>query len=104
MIKHQQILNLICLIRESHSTMIKIFTEGSCFNFYLILRKIYPESIPYYNINHVITKIDGRYYDITGEIKENIVKRDKYSPFFGWYSKDGTRRAVRQMIRYEYKS
>jgi hypothetical protein len=57
-------------IRESFPDSVRVYTLGSCYRFYLILKNIYPAAEPYYNIieGHVITKIDGRYYDITGEV------------------------------------
>lgn len=68
MTKYRQILNLISVIRDSHPTMVEIFTKGSCLNFHLILRSVYPEAEPYYDQNHIITKIDNYYYDITGVV------------------------------------
>lgn len=69
-------MKLIRLIRESHPEICNIYTRGSCLNFFLILKEIYPQAIGYYNNDHVITNIDGVFYDITGEIKntENYMK------------------------------
>lgn len=67
-IKHEEILILLARIRQSHPQMVNIFTKGSCFYLYLILKHIYPEAIYYDDFNHVITMIDDRYYDITGEV------------------------------------
>ena len=50
--------------------MVNIFSNGSCYNFHLILKCVYPESIPYYNIDHIITKIDNIFYDINGSIED----------------------------------
>lgn len=38
-----------------------------------ILKKIYPQAIPYINENrdHVVTRIDNQLYDITGEVTED---------------------------------
>lgn len=94
MTKHQKILNFISLIRNSHSKMTDIFTQGSCGDFYKILREVYPESIPYYNSNHMITRIDDKYYDITGQIF-NI--NNEYLPFGMFFSKDRTGRKLNQL-------
>lgn len=51
-----------------------IFTRGSCYQLYKILKVLFPESLPYYNGEHVITLIDGQYYDINGI-------RDDYKSF-----------------------
>lgn len=66
--KHHIILDFIRLIRESHSSMVDIFTKGSCLNFSLILSNKFEEVIMYYNSDHIISKIGSKYYDITGEV------------------------------------
>lgn len=50
-----------------------IYQYSACYNFYLILKQIYPEAEPIECWNdeegeslHIISKIDGRYFDITG--------------------------------------
>jgi hypothetical protein len=47
-----------------------VYTNGSCYQFYLILKFVYPQANAYYNSDHVITEIDGRYYDIKGDAKK----------------------------------
>lgn len=78
--------------------MSKIFTGGSCLNFHLILRTVFTNSIPYYNSNHIITKIGESYYDIDGI----VLDVRGYIPFSEYYNKKGTRRAFNQMYRGEY--
>lgn len=41
--------------------------------FYLLLKTFFPESNPYISKekDHVITKYEGKYYDITGEVSGN---------------------------------
>ncbi len=101
MTQHQKILNYIGLIRESHSSMVNIFTKGSCFNFYLILKQMYPQAIPYYNMDHVITNIDGKYYDITGEVK-NI--SGYYKGLTNHFIKRKQSQIIKQLLKYEYKN
>jgi hypothetical protein len=96
-VKHRKIMALIATIRESHSMMPRIFQFGSCFNFYLILRQVYPEAEAYYNIEHVITKIDDKFYDITGEVPS-----DGFAPLASYYPKGGVARAMKQMMRAEF--
>lgn len=98
--KRQKILNLISEIRNSHSQMVNIYTGGGCLNFHLILRSVFQEAKPYYNGDHIITEIEGKYYDITGV----VYNRGEYLPFEGYYDKKGTRRAFNQMYRAEYKT
>lgn len=98
MTKHRQILNIISLIRDSHSNMIDIFTKGSCLNLFLILHSIYPEAKPLFNIDHVITEIDNKCYDITGQ-----VSKKGYSLFSELYNKKGISKSFSQMLKYDYR-
>lgn len=98
MTKHQDILNFIATIRDSHSMMIEIFTKGSCLNFYYILRKVYPESVPYFNVNHIITKIDDRFYDITGQVDGK-----GYDIYYDVYRKYRLKRSINYMSKDEIK-
>lgn len=98
MTKRQKIVNLITEIRNSHSRTVEIYTGGSCLNFHLILRSVFQEAKPYYNSNHIVTEIDGTFYDITGVVHN----RGEYLPFEGYFDKKGTRRAFNQMYRAEF--
>ena len=77
--------------------MVNIFSYGSCMNFFCILRSIYPEAKPFYNMSHVITKIDNNYYDITGQ-----VRKDGHFPFTQIYNKKRTSRSFTQMFNAEF--
>lgn len=77
--------------------MVDIFTLGSCLNFHLILKSIYPESELLFNIDHVVTKIDGKCYDITG-----CVNCKDYSKFSEYYHKKRISRAFSYMLTSEY--
>jgi hypothetical protein len=59
----------ISVVRDSFIGSQQVYTEGSCYHFYLILKEVFPEAKPYYDISHVLTEIDGKFYDITGEVK-----------------------------------
>ena len=66
------ILDVITTIRNSFPNAVEVYTSGSCYKFYLILKAIFPKAKAYYNSDHVITRIGDQYYDITGEVqKEN---------------------------------
>jgi len=69
------------MIRMSISTFIKIirntdvyikdiYISGGCYQFYLLLKQIYPGCKPYINKekDHIITKYYDKFYDITGEV------------------------------------
>lgn len=89
--KKSKILHIIYLIRESHPMMVDIYTQGSCLNFHLLLRAIFPEAKPYDNVDHVISKIDDTYYDINGIVRDH----HKYTPYDG--------RGFSQMMKAYYK-
>ena len=78
---HNNVLDFIKLIRESHSVIPEIYKSGSCYNFYLILKYVFPQSKPYFDENHIITEINGKFYDITGE----VTKSNKHIEFESYY-------------------
>jgi hypothetical protein len=79
--KHRKILKFIKTVRESVKGMEFVYTNGSCYQFYLILKSIIPEAESWYDSDHVITKIGERFYDITGEVKcENHLNMDEHYP------------------------
>jgi hypothetical protein len=66
-------LEVINAIRNSFYNSVETFTTGRCFQFYLILKTIFPEADPWYDTpGHVITEINGTYYDITGKVTPHI--------------------------------
>lgn len=81
-------IKVIQLIRESFIGSEKVYTQGSCYQLYLILKYIFPEA--YYNCDHVITKIKNVYYDING-IVDNI---SNYLPIDEIYVKDIRKEAI----------
>lgn len=74
---HKKVESFIAKIRDSFIGSQQVYTEGSCYHFYLILKEVFPEAEPYYDMDHVITKIDGRFYDITGEVRRDA-QSEKY--------------------------
>lgn len=101
--KHHTIINLITEIRNSHSQMKNIFLYGSCLNLFCILHTIYPEARAWFNIDHIITEIDGKYYDITGNLLQITVNKGNYMPFEQVHDKKGTSKSFRQMYKAEFK-
>lgn len=69
------ILDFIKELRDSADIQYKIFTEGSCFRLYCIIKTIFPKANPYWSDRdeHAITEIDGKYYDIGGEVTSEYV-------------------------------
>lgn len=68
------IIDFITTIRSSFGSSISIYTQGNCYQFYEILKVIFPNAEPYFDGNHVWTKIDNDFYDITGKIDNNNIK------------------------------
>ena len=63
---------LITALRKTDPYIKDIFMSGGCYKFHLFLKAIFPVSMPYINRSkdHIITRIGGRFYDITGEYKQ----------------------------------
>lgn len=78
--KERNVLRLIYAIRNSFPQSVEVYTKGSCYQFFKILQAVFPEAEAYYDCDHVITKIDGQFYDITGR-----VKKEKHLPDDGTY-------------------
>jgi len=67
----EKVEKFISTIRDSFIGSQQVYTEGSCYHFYLILKEVFPNAECWYDQDHVLTKIDGKFYDITGEVKLN---------------------------------
>jgi len=66
--KNIDILELITTIRASFGASIAVYTMGNCYQFYEILKVVFPDAEPYESGGHVLTKINGEFYDIRGKI------------------------------------
>ena len=58
-------------LRESDVYIQHIYMLGGCYQLYLILKAIFPDhATPYISKNkdHIVTKIYGHFYDITGKV------------------------------------
>lgn len=84
-LKYIKVLRLIKEISNSNPIMKDIFLAGSCCNFFFILKSVFPEAKAFFNIDHVITKIGDRYFDITGEIPNEEFIKKRYSPIDEFY-------------------
>jgi len=64
----QRLLKFISAIRDSHPDMVELYTQGQCYNFFLIIRSLWPAAVAYYDHiqGHVYTALGGRLYDIRG--------------------------------------
>lgn len=73
--KQDIILNFIKQFRDFGPQVVDCFSNGMCYQFMTILRKRFGPfcTTPVYDetLNHFATEIDGRIYDITGDITDN---------------------------------
>jgi len=58
----------LSMLRALHPDLEWQCLRGSCFRLYLLLKEVWPNAEPWCNIDHVITEIDGLFYDIRGEV------------------------------------
>ncbi len=63
---------LIKAIRKSFIGSEQVYTQGSCFALFRILKVAFPRAKPYWSSDatHCITRIASKYYDIGGRIKK----------------------------------
>lgn len=59
----------LAMLRALHPELEWKCMHGSCFRLYLLLKEVWPDAEAWTNVDHVITKIDGRFYDIRGEVE-----------------------------------
>jgi len=50
-----------------------IYLNGGCYQFYILLKTIYPTAEPYtsFDRNHIATKINNVLYDVTGDVDDS---------------------------------
>lgn len=70
--------SFIAKVRDSFIGSQQVYTEGSCYHFYLILKEVFPDAEPWYDNEHIVTKIGNKFYDITGEIRKDELDMFKY--------------------------
>lgn len=76
----QPLLEFLKELKYSYHLNAKIYTEGSCFRLYKILQSLFPQAKPYYSQldGHWIVEIEGKFYDINGEITNQYVESKEY--------------------------
>lgn len=82
--------SFIAAVRALHPELELVCQSGKCFRFHLLLREVFPSAQPFYDGNHVITEINGEYWDIRGRVDRDArhfwMKRDTllYNRAFLW--------------------
>lgn len=71
--KHKDIIAFIKAVRESFPDAPIIYRYGGCYGFHLILKEVYPTADPFVTANndHIVTRINDRFYDVLGEYVNN---------------------------------
>ena len=64
-------------IRTSFHGSVRVYAEGSCYQFYKIIKQVFPQAEPYYSKGHIVSKIDDCFYDITGAVQGEFVPFDE---------------------------
>ena len=59
------------------------YTNGGCYGFFKKLKKEFPEAEGYYDSKHVITKIEDKFFDVTGEIEKSL-KHISIEKYYGY--------------------
>lgn len=70
--------SFIAKVRDSFIGSQQVYTEGSCYHFYLILKEVFPDAEPWYDNEHIVTKIGDKFYDITGEVRKDELDMVKH--------------------------
>lgn len=58
----------ISTFRSCVPNALSYFLNGGCYDFFLILKSIFPSAEAWSDCDHVITRIGDRFYDVRGEI------------------------------------
>lgn len=82
--KKERIENFLSALRDSYEEMFLIFTEGSCFKLFLMLKAIFPEAEAYWSEKdgHCVTRIDSNFYDIGGVCNSNYIEDPEEGCYF----------------------
>ena len=67
-------LHFLAILRDSVPDAVPLYTQGGCWQLFVLLRTVWPQATPWYNHvdGHVITEIDGHFYDIRGRVHDHI--------------------------------
>jgi len=91
-------IEFIEVLRESDGYIETIYTFGGCYQFYKILKLLYPDAEAYKvknnkddrDFTHIVTKIKGKFYDIIGEVQledyfgYELIKERDIETLEGW--------------------
>jgi hypothetical protein len=61
-------IEFIAALRETYPE--RYSTSNGCLKFHRLLKAVFPEASGYYDSDHIITEIDGEFFDIDGQVEE----------------------------------
>lgn len=70
---HKKVTAFLGVLRGGYPDAAIIYGWGACYGLYLLLKHLYANAEAYFDDSdksHIITKIEGRFYDISGEVDE----------------------------------
>ena len=70
----EKVLEFITTVRASFGGSIAVYTCGNCYQFYEILKIVFPDAEAFDAGGHVYTKIDNNFYDIRGKFNVDRLK------------------------------
>ncbi len=64
------VLAVIAQFQQLHDRTKDQYTDGDCYRFHLLLKRVFPAAEPWYDetAGHVLTQIGDKLYDITGYV------------------------------------
>jgi hypothetical protein len=72
----------------------------NCFQYHLKLKKKYHDAIPYYNVDHIISKIGEKFYDETGEVTfEQFAPLNHFRPLWEYHTGKSLCKIVKQWLK-----
>jgi hypothetical protein len=77
-------LAFLAALRNLHPDLPRYGENGGCFRVHLALKAVFPGAVPLYDGNHVVTRIDGKLYDISGEVDPASGLGHSYIPMEDW--------------------
>ena len=78
--RHQQVVNFLSALQNSHEHMRGVFRHGGCYELHRILKTLEPSASAWYIDGHVYTAIENVMYDIDGPWLPSDSERTRLVP------------------------
>ncbi len=74
-------IEFIDALRKTDRYIEAIFMQGGCYQFHLLMKKMYPSAKAYISSkdDHIVSEIGGVFYDITGIAKPDTYRKLPFS-------------------------